>query len=104
MRSHNKTQFSGLESDIQHSFLNPLLQLFKYTPCVRNAALAHVAGNCLASDCLLCELGFLFDNLEKAKGINCQATNFLNTYRSLDLCKLVNHYVTGGIRLSRTHL
>lgn len=85
IRSHNKTQFSGLESDIQHSFLNPLLQLLKYTPCVRNGALAHVAGNCLASDCLLCELGFLFDNLEKAKGTNCQATNFLNTYNSLAL-------------------
>jgi PAB-dependent poly(A)-specific ribonuclease subunit 2 len=33
--------------------------------------------------CLLCELGFLFDMLEKANGQNCQATNFLKTFSSL---------------------
>lgn len=86
-QQYNKTSCSGLEGDIQHSFLNSLLQLFKYTPSIRNAALEHVAGNCLAPECLLCELGFLLDNLEKAGGINCQATNFLNTYGSLNLVK-----------------
>lgn len=31
----------------------------------------------------MCEMGFLFDMLEKANGQNCQATNFLKTFSSL---------------------
>jgi PAB-dependent poly(A)-specific ribonuclease subunit 2 len=31
---------------------------------------------------MLCELGFLIDMLEKAEGMNCQATNFLKTLSS----------------------
>lgn len=30
--------------------------------------------------CLLCELGYLIDMMEKAVGQNCQATNFLKTF------------------------
>jgi PAB-dependent poly(A)-specific ribonuclease subunit 2 len=30
--------------------------------------------------CLLCEMGFLFDMLEKAEGSICQATNLLKTF------------------------
>lgn len=43
-------------------------------------ALNHAASNCLTEHCLLCEMGFLFDMLEKAEGQNCQATNFLKTF------------------------
>ena len=32
---------------------------------------------------MLCEMGFLFDMLEKADGQSCQATNFLKTYSML---------------------
>ena len=84
-RMYNKTGYSGLETDIEDSYLNPLLQLLKYTSFVRNLALAHVGGSCLAPDCLLCEMGFLFDMLEKAGGVTCRATNLLKTYGSLHL-------------------
>ena len=76
----NKTDFSGLETHIIHSYTNPLLQLLKYTPLIRNLALQHTASSCLSEVCLLCEMGFLFDMLEKASGQNCQATNFLKTF------------------------
>ncbi|MDI1489614.1 MAG: poly(A)-specific ribonuclease [Ramalina farinacea] len=79
-RAYNKTTYSGLETDISNSYLNPLLQLFKYTPIIRNQALHHVAGSCLVEDCLFCELGFLSDMLEKAAGEVCQATNFLKAF------------------------
>lgn len=63
--------------------MNPLLQLLRFTPLVRNLALHHTATNCLSDTCLLCEMGFLFDTLEKAEGQNCQATNLLKTFSSI---------------------
>ncbi|KAL9029431.1 MAG: hypothetical protein Q9196_002325 [Gyalolechia fulgens] len=80
---YNQTQHSGLETHITNSYLNPLLQLFKYTPLFRNLALHHTASSCLAESCLLCELGYLFDMLEKAEGQKCHATNFLKAFSSL---------------------
>ncbi|KAL9099961.1 MAG: hypothetical protein Q9163_004602 [Psora crenata] len=81
-RAYNNTIYSGLETDIPNSYLNPLLQLMKYTPIMRNQALHHVSGSCLDEDCLFCELGFLCDMLEKAAGEVCQATNLLKTFSS----------------------
>ncbi|KAI4168471.1 MAG: hypothetical protein LQ343_006358 [Gyalolechia ehrenbergii] len=80
---YNKTQYSGLETHITNSYLNPLLQLLKYTSLFRNLALHHAASSCLAESCLLCELGYLFDMLEKAEGQKCHATNFLKAFSSL---------------------
>lgn len=79
-RYYNKTKYSGLETHITNSYLNSLLQLFKFTPPIRNLALHHAASSCIADGCLLCEMGFLFDMLEKADGLSCQATNLLKTF------------------------
>ena len=57
--------------------------MFRFIPVIRNLALHHTATSCLNDNCLLCEMGFLFDMLEKASGQNCQATNFLKTFSSL---------------------
>ena len=76
-RYYNKTKYSGLETHIVNSYANPLLQLFRFTNVTRNLALKHAAHDCAIDSCLLCELGFLVDMLEKAQGQNCQATNLL---------------------------
>ncbi|KAF7719834.1 PAN2-PAN3 deadenylation complex catalytic subunit PAN2 [Penicillium ucsense] len=81
-RYYNQTTFSGLETHIANSFTNSLLQLLKFIPLFRNLALNHAAGSCIFEHCLLCELGYLFDMLEKANGQNCQATNLLKTFSS----------------------
>ncbi|KAH8427624.1 poly(A)-specific ribonuclease [Aspergillus melleus] len=81
-RFYNQTDFSGLETHIANSFTNALLQLLKFIPLVRNVALNHAASNCIIESCLLCEMGYLFDMLEKANGQNCQATNLLKTFSS----------------------
>ncbi|KAF2635376.1 hypothetical protein P280DRAFT_411570 [Massarina eburnea CBS 473.64] len=80
---YNSTPYSGLETHITNSYANPLLQLFRFTPMIRNLALRHTASPCLFESCLLCELGFLIDMLEKAAGLNCQASNFLKTFSGL---------------------
>ncbi|KAL4909167.1 PAB-dependent poly(A)-specific ribonuclease subunit pan2 [Aspergillus multicolor] len=79
---YNQTSFAGLETHISNSFTNSLLQLFKFIPLIRNIALHHAATSCIAESCLLCEMGYLFDMLEKANGQNCQATNLLKTFSS----------------------
>ncbi|KAK4636083.1 PAN2-PAN3 deadenylation complex catalytic subunit PAN2 [Fulvia fulva] len=76
-RYYNKTKYAGLETHIVNSYANPLLQLLRFTMVARNLALNHTAQDCKLDNCLLCELGFLADMLEKAKAPNCQATNFL---------------------------
>ena len=76
----NKTQYSGLETHIANSFINSLLQLYKFVPLIRNSALRHAATSCVTANCLMCEFGFLFDMLEKAGGQNCQATNLLRAF------------------------
>lgn len=48
-----------------------------FTPMIRNLALRHAATACLSETCMLCEMGFLFDMLQKAEGSICQATNML---------------------------
>ena len=63
--------------------MNPLLQMYKFTPLLRNLSLHHTATACTKDDCMLCQMGFLFDMLDKANGQNCQATNFLKTFSSL---------------------
>ena len=76
----NKTAFSGLETHISNSYINSLLQLYRFVPLLRNVAIQHAATSCVDGSCLLCEFGFLFDMLEKAAGQNCQATNLLRTF------------------------
>lgn len=77
---YNKTSYSGLETHISNSFINSLLQLYRFTPLLRNVAIHHTASGCIEPNCLLCEFGFLFDMLEKAAGQNCQATNLLRAF------------------------
>lgn len=77
---YNKTTYSGLEIHISNSYANPLLQVMHFTPLLRNLALQHASSSCTSDMCLLCEMGFLFDMLEKAEGSICQATNLLKTF------------------------
>ncbi|EPS41531.1 hypothetical protein H072_4574 [Dactylellina haptotyla CBS 200.50] len=99
---YNKTKYSGLETHITNSYSNPLLQLLKFTPMIRNYALHHTTRNCLTETCLLCELGFLFDMLDKANGQNCQATNFLKTFSSISQASAMGLFEEGMPRSNQS--
>jgi PAB-dependent poly(A)-specific ribonuclease subunit 2 len=86
-QNYNNTKLSGLETHISNSYNNALLQLLRFTPMIRNFSLHHAAADCREESCLLCELGFLCDSMEKAEGRNCQATNFLRTFSNIDETK-----------------
>lgn len=74
---YNKTRYAGLENHIANSYANSLLQVLHFTPLVRNLALQHAATDCLSEKCLLCELGYLSDMLQKTEGSSCHASNLL---------------------------
>lgn len=97
-RFYNKTKYSGLEPHISNSYANSLLQIMHFIPLVRNMALNHAATACISEICLLCELGFLFDMLQKAEGSICQASNLLKALSShpqsesySDSCACIKH-------------
>jgi PAB-dependent poly(A)-specific ribonuclease subunit 2 len=90
-RFYNKTSHSGLEINISNSYANALLQVMRFTPLIRNLALQHAATACINESCLLCEMGFLFDMLQKAEGSICHATNLLRT---------LSHHPQGENRLA----
>jgi PAB-dependent poly(A)-specific ribonuclease subunit 2 len=77
---YNRTEYSGLETDILNSYTNALLQALHYTTPIRAVAKAHICVDCKKEHCLLCEAGFLFRMLEDAKGTNCQASNFSKAF------------------------
>ena len=62
-----------------------------FTPLIRNLALQHAATACISDQCLLCELGYLSDMLQKAEGSTCQATNMFKC--------LTNHPQAGPLGL-----
>ena len=77
---YNKTEYAGLETDIQNSYCNSLLQMLFFIWPLRELAKAHIRVSCFREPCLTCELGFLFRMLESSNGVNCQASNFLRAF------------------------
>lgn len=102
-RFYNRTKHSGLETHIANSYVNALLQLLFHTSPLRRIAESHATQPCPTGNCILCELGFLFKMLASARGVNCQATNFLRAFAanpratSLDLVDGSSTAGVGGV-------
>ena len=81
---YNRTNFCGLEIHIPNAYCNAMLQVFYFLGPIRKLAHHH---ECNSEFCLVCELGFLFHNLDQVPGTNCQATNFLRAFRQVHQAK-----------------
>ncbi|KAG7748111.1 hypothetical protein KL912_002788 [Ogataea haglerorum] len=80
---YNSTQFSGLESHVDNSYTNAVLQLYRFTPPLFNFVVRTLAEDVQYDDCVLAELGYLMDMLVKAGGRNVVAANFQKLFSSL---------------------
>lgn len=80
---YNKTVYSGLEPVYPNGYMNSILQVLRFIEPLVTVLVSHCRGGCLASTCLSCSLGFLFQMLADARGLNCQAQNFCKTFSTL---------------------
>lgn len=73
---YNRTEYSGLEINSGNSFLNPILQLYRYVAPMFNYALLSLAEDVTNTSNLLVELGYVYDMMTKSEGRHCAASNF----------------------------
>lgn len=85
---YNRTQNSGLENHIDNSYINSVLQVYKYCAPFQNFLLTFLLKEWLPVDfktivdngnthgSSFCnEIGYLFDMMNKSRGKNCRITN-----------------------------
>ncbi|KAI0078959.1 hypothetical protein K474DRAFT_1659644 [Panus rudis PR-1116 ss-1] len=103
----NHTEYSGLETHIENSYTNPLVQLLHYTLPIRQLAKSHITTDCPRENCLFCELGFVARMLEDARGTNCQSSNFCKTLgflaQSSNIIELID-YGRESANLNYSHM
>lgn len=96
---YNRTKYSGLEINSGNSFLNPILQLYRYIPPIFNYCLLSLAQDATKEYNLLMELGYLFDMMYKSEGRHCAASNFQVVISSIPEAQNLN--LTNDTNISR---
>lgn len=99
----NNTNFSGLENNLDNSYLNSILQIYKYQSNFQNVVLKNLFKEWLPNDAntilnqrnfkgssLLNELGYLYDMLNKSNGKNFKISNFSEFLISMAPEELLN--------------
>jgi len=81
--SYNQTHFTGLETHVDNSYTNSLLQLYRFVPEIFNFLLKNLAIENLDSNSILRELGYLYDMMVKSHGHHLRPTNFQHTLSSI---------------------
>lgn len=82
-QAYNKTQFSGLDTDVENYYINAIIQLYRFVPEIFNFVVGCLKDENFNKPSLLSELGYLFDMMKRSNGKVCRAANFQTTLISL---------------------
>lgn len=96
---YNRTKYSGLEINSGNSFLNPILQLYRFVAPMFNYCLLSLAQDATREPNLLMELGYLYDMMNKSQGRHCATSNFQIIFSSIQEAQ--NLGLTGDLNISR---
>lgn len=83
-QAFNKTPFSTLDTDGDNTYTNALLQLYRFVPEVFNFVVGYLKNENFESNSLLAELGYLYDMIDRSKGVVCRSTNFQSSLNSIE--------------------
>ncbi|SCU99206.1 LANO_0F01134g1_1 [Lachancea nothofagi CBS 11611] len=102
-KAFNQTNLSGLESDIENSYTNAVLQMYRFVPEFYNFVVSCLKDDTWSEISLLAELGYLYDMMDKANGVVCRSSNFQKAMTSLpevDVLGLLKDSLTADLRES----
>lgn len=72
----NKSPFSGLDKDVDNSYTNAILQVYRFVPEIYNFVVGCLKDENLDRTSLLSDLGYLYDMMARSKGNICSSSNF----------------------------
>ncbi|AMD21328.1 HER049Cp [Eremothecium sinecaudum] len=82
-QAFNNTKFSGLENDIDNSYTNAILQVYRFVPELYNFLVSCLKQENFSDCSLLTELGALYDMMVCANGEVCRSSNFQDALASI---------------------
>lgn len=78
-QAYNNTEFSGLDTDVDNSYTNSIIQLYRFVPEVFNFFVGCLKDENFDKPSLLSELGYLYDMMSRSHGRVCRSANFQAT-------------------------
>lgn len=82
-QSYNKTRYSGLDIDVDNSYTNSIIQLYRFVPEVFNFSVCCLKDENFEKPSLLSELGYLYDMMSRSNGVVCKSANFQTVLNSI---------------------
>ncbi|CCE65900.1 hypothetical protein TPHA_0N01190 [Tetrapisispora phaffii CBS 4417] len=97
-KAFNQTKYSGLDTDLDHPYINPIVQLYRFVPEIFNFIVGCLKYENFSPNSILTELGYLYDMMQRSEGRVCLTSNLQAT---LDIIEENNSFKSTGFTSSK---